>query len=255
YSNPAATGAEQAYGLKFLANGDLVVGASTENGATDVDAMALRYDASGNRLWATINAYPNDEYILGFAADDSGNVYLAGTEYQNGTINRINHDGTPGWRKKWIGPLSNGSDVFHDVAVDANGNVYATGRGVYPGQDYYGNGGMANQIIAKYSPAGDSLWTYRSADTQNPSMGFAVYTSGDKVYAGGFVTDTAFYNENLYTMRIDTSGSPLFERKYQRHPHPHGDRSERQCSDVHLYRLRPYEKQLPLVAGHCRSQW
>ncbi|MFM9008054.1 MAG: SBBP repeat-containing protein [Bacteroidota bacterium] len=214
YSNPAATGAEQAYGLKFLANGDLVVGASTENGTTDVDAMALRYDASGNRQWATINAYPNDEYILGFAADDSGNVYLAGTEYQNGTINRINNDGTPGWRKKWIGPLNNGSDVFHDVAVDGNGNVYAIGRGVYPGQDYYLNGGMGNQIIAKYSPAGDSLWTYRSADTQNPSMGFAVYASGGKVYAGGFVTDTAFYNENFYTMRIDTSGSPLFERKY-----------------------------------------
>ena len=214
YSNPTAVGAEFASGLKFLPNGDLVVGGSTENGATDVDAMALRYDASGTRLWATINAYTNDEYILGFAADDSGNVYLAGTEYQNGTINRINNDGTPGWRKKWIGPRSNGYDVFHDVAVDVQGNVYATGRGVYDGQDYYLNGGMANQIIAKYSPAGDSLWSYRSADTLNPSMGFAVYSIGDRVYAGGFVTDTAYYNENLYTMRIDTSGAPISERKY-----------------------------------------
>jgi len=214
YSNPAATGAELASGLKFLANGHLVVGGSTENGATDVDAMALRYDATGNRIWSAINVYPNDEYILGFAADDSGNVYLAGTEYLNGVVNRINNDGTPGWRKKWIGPLNNGGDVFHDVAVDANGNVYATGRGVYPGQDYYLNGGMSNQIIAKYSPAGDSLWTYRSADTLNPSMGFAVYTVGNRVYAGGFVTDTASYNENLYTMRIDTAGVPVNERKY-----------------------------------------
>ena len=214
YSNPAATGAEFASGLKFLTNGDLVVGGSTENGPTDVDAMALRYDASGARLWATINAYANDEYILGFAADDSGNVYLAGTEYLNGVVNRINNDGTPGWRSKWIGPLGNGYDVFHDVAVDANGNVYATGRGVYPGQDYYLNGGMANQIIAKYSPAGDSLWTYRSADTLNPSMGFAVYSVGNRVYAGGFVTDTAFYNENHYTMRVDTAGVPVQERKY-----------------------------------------
>lgn len=214
YSNPAATGAELAAGLKFLSNGDLVVGGSTENGATDVDAVALRYDATGNRLWSAINIHPDDDYILGFAADDSGNVYLSGTDYLNGVLNRINADGTPGWRREWIGPLSNGYDVFHDVTTDAQGKIYATGRGVFPGQDYYLNGGMANQIIAAYSPAGDSLWTYRSADTLNPSMGFAIYSNGDRVYSGGFVTDTAFYNENFYTQLVDTAGGVVSEMKY-----------------------------------------
>ncbi len=214
YSNPAALGAEQATGLRFLPNGDLVVGGSTDNGATNVDALALRYDATGNRLWAVINAYPNDEYINGFAADDSGNVYLTGTEYQNGVLNRINGDGTPGWRKKWIGPVSNGYDVFHDVCTGPDGSIYVTGRGVYPGNDFYGNNGMANQIIVKYNSAGDSLWTYRSADTINPSMGFAIHCLNGIVTAGGFVTDTAYINENFYTQIVDTTGNEISEWKY-----------------------------------------
>jgi hypothetical protein len=77
----------------------------------------LKYNAAGVRQWATIYSdatTTGDEYVLGVAVDDSGNTYLTGTDYQNGFVTRINFDGTQGWRKKWIGPLSNGYDVFHD---------------------------------------------------------------------------------------------------------------------------------------------
>ncbi|MBL7924084.1 MAG: hypothetical protein JNL88_07790 [Bacteroidia bacterium] len=218
WTNPAFTGNDEARGLGFSASGDLFVGGDSRNAVSfDRDAVALSYNSAGVRQWATLYAGAvdgGDEYVLDVAVDDSGHTYLAGTNYANGFVTRINANGTMGWRKNWIGPMSNGYDIFHSIAVDNNGGVYATGRGVYPGVDYYGNGGLTSQIIAKYSTGGDSLWTCRSADTLNPSMGFAVTARDGKVYAGGFVTDTAYVDENLLTMLADTAGNSITEWEY-----------------------------------------
>lgn len=218
YTNPTFLGNDEAKGLGFSTSGDLYVGGETRNAASfNRDGIALKYNAAGVRQWATIYSdatTTGDEYVLGVAVDDSGNTYLTGTDYQNGFITRINFDGTQGWRKKWIGPQPNGFDVFHDIAVDNNGGVYATGRGVYAGPDYYANGGIGNQIVVKYSSGGDSLWTYRSQDTLDPSMGFAVTARNGKIYAGGFKTDTAYVDENLYTQIIATNGSAVNEWSY-----------------------------------------
>ncbi|MBK9399688.1 MAG: SBBP repeat-containing protein [Bacteroidetes bacterium] len=218
YNNPNFTGNDEAKGLGFSASGDLFVGGETRNAVGfNRDGIALKYNAAGVRQWATIYSdatTTGDEYVFDVAVDDSGNTYLTGTDYQNGFVTRINFDGTQGWRKKWIGPLSNGYDVFHAITVDNNGGVYVTGRGVYAGPDYYGNGGTANQIVVKYSSGGDSLWTYRSQDTLNPSMGLAVTARNGKIFAGGFKTDTAYVDENLYTQIIATNGSTVNEWSY-----------------------------------------
>ncbi len=218
WSNPSFTGLDKAYGLGFIASGDLLVGGETTNSSSNNrDAFAMRYDPAGNRQWATIYAdsITNvDEYLRQVIVDDFGNVYFTGTDYQDADVTRINSNGTPGWRKEWKGNVSNGTDVFHGVTVDNSGNVYATGRGVYPGEDYYGNGGMTNMIIAKYNSSGDSVWTYRSKDSLTCSMGFAITALDGKVYAGGYITDTAYINENLYTIILDTAGNSINEWIY-----------------------------------------
>jgi hypothetical protein len=66
----------------------------------------------------------------------------------------------------------------------------------------------------KYSSGGDSLWTYRSQDTLDPSMGFAVTARNGKIFAGGYKTDTAYVDENLYTQIIATNGSTVNEWSY-----------------------------------------
>lgn len=222
YTNPAnANGMDELYGLRFISGGDLLVGGSTANpaGSSSRDMFALRYNAAGVRQWVSIYTDANtpnaDEYIRAVAVDDSGNVYIAGTDYQNGVITRINATGTGGWRRLFRGTLSNGSEVFHGVAVDNNGGVYATGRNIYAGENIYGNGGMTNQVIVKYNAAtGDSLWMYRAQDSSTASMGFAITAKGNKVYAGGFSNDTSYVNENFYTQVVDTSGNPVTEMEY-----------------------------------------
>jgi len=215
WSNPSITGADKAYGLAYSSSGDLFVGGESTNiNASNRDAFAMRFDSAGNRLWASIfpdSAGTMDEYLTQIVIDNIGNSYFTGSNYLDGYVTRINSDGSPGWRKLWRGSLSNGYDVFHSIGIDDSGNVYATGRGVYPGEDYYGNGGKPNMIIAKYSSNGDSMWTYRCQDTLNCSMGFSLTYHNGKIYAGGFTTDTAFVNENLYTLIVDTLGNVVNE--------------------------------------------
>ncbi len=218
WNNTSVTGADRAFGLAYNSTGDLFVGGETDNISTsNREAFAIRYDANGARQWVTVYTDSTsvvDEYLRNVSFDDSGNIYFTGTDYQDGYVTCIHSDGTPGWRREWRGPLNNGSEVFHGIAVDNSGGIYVTGRGVYPGEDYYANGGLPNMIIAKYNTNGDSLWTYRCIDSLNSSMGFAITSANGKVYAGGFVTDTAYVDENLYTLILDTAGNSINEWIY-----------------------------------------
>ena len=215
YSNPAYILPDRLRGLAYNNTGNLFVAGETGNSANNkLDVLVMSYNATGIRQWETIyqdSTSGNDEYLLGNTFDDLGNAYVVGTDYANGFITRVNFDGSQGWRRRWTGPLQFGSEVFNSVAIDNNGGVYTSGRAIYPGPDYYGNGGLTNMIIAKYSDAGDSLWTYRVADSSDASMGFAIATRNGKVVAGGFKTDTAFVDENLYMMVVDTAGNGLYE--------------------------------------------
>jgi hypothetical protein len=211
WTNPLFIGADKLYGIGFVSGGDLLVGGETKNSTgSNMDSFAMRYDQNGSRTWVTIYedvTTTQDEYLRKVTLDLSGNVFFTGTDFQDGYVTCIHHDGAMGWRKKWKGPITGGSDVFHSITTDVAGNVYVTGRGVYQGPDYYGNGGLTNMIIAKYSPSGDSLWTYRSQQMTNASMGFDITYRNGNIYAGGFVTDTAYINENLYTIILDTAGT------------------------------------------------
>jgi len=218
WTNAAFTGADKAFEVGYSTAGDIFIGGETINSSgSNRDAFAMRYDQAGNQQWVHIYTDINttsDEHLTRVAVDDSGNVYFTGTDFQDGYVTRINSNGTNGFRKEWRGPLSNGFEVFHGVTPDNLGNVYVTGRGVYPGEDYYGNGGLPNMIIAKYNAAGDSLWTYRCIDSLNSSMGFAIDYRDGKLYAGGFVTDTAYVDENLYILIVDTAGNAVTEWSY-----------------------------------------
>lgn len=218
WTNPNFTGTDKAYGLGFLSNGDLMVGGETRNStSSNQDAVAIRYDTAGNRQWVSIYADATtamDEYLRQVIVSPLGDVLFTGTDYQDGYVTCIRNNGTMGWRRKWKGTVPNGYDVFLGITADDNGHVYTTGRGVYPGPDYYGNNGLPNMVITKYSMNGDSLWTYRCHDSLSSSMGFAITYRNGKIYAGGFVTDTAYVDEDLYTLIVDTSGAAIDEWTY-----------------------------------------
>jgi len=218
YTNPGNTGIDEAVALAFTSGGELRVGGNSYSGSVeDANIIALSYSAAGVRQWATIYTdatTPNDELATDMTLDTAGNVFLTALNFQNQAIYRINANGSQGWKRIWSGPVANGSDVAFGIAADAAGDVYVTGKGIYPGPNYFGNNGLDEMTVAKYSAAGDSLWTYKQSSTTDISIGFAIHVKGNKVYAAGFKADTAYVDENFYTAILDTSGGVLHEWTY-----------------------------------------
>jgi hypothetical protein len=216
-NNSLTNGTEQAYRIKVLGANTLIVAGETNvfNGSSR-DPFVVSYNLSGTRNWYTVYTDAGsaiDEWVYDMCVDDSGNVYTVGTTFLNGRITRFNSNGTTGWKRNWVSPV-NGYNVLWGVRNDDNGNVYVTGRCVYAGPDYYGNNGLGNAVISKYSALGDSLWSVRIADSSDVSMPFSLDYRDGKLFAGGFKTDTAYVDENLMTLIVDTSGNRIGEWIY-----------------------------------------
>jgi Beta-propeller repeat len=141
-------------------------------------AYATKFSTTGTLLWNTsalVNGGNDD-----VAVDAAGNFYLGG-HFKNtvtigttslpslgrtdGFIAKLSAAGQWQWAQR-IGSI--GEDALTDVAVDATGNVYATaslnGRATI-GTTVFEATTNAYGIVAKYTPAGQSLWAVRPAPT------------------------------------------------------------------------------------------
>jgi hypothetical protein len=140
--------------------------------------MALMYDANGNRLWANTNS---NVYAAGDLAFGPGNIsyFATGTYFPQDpnpyqmAIVKFDAAGN----QSWIQSYSVGDRTFR-VAVDAEGNILATGMDAV---------GYMDWITIKTDAAGNLLWSQRYDGGRNndetPNM-LAVDASG-AVYVTG----------------------------------------------------------------------
>ncbi|TAL61911.1 MAG: hypothetical protein EPN85_03715, partial [Bacteroidetes bacterium] len=173
-------------------NQPITFGSTTLPYAGNSDLFLVKYDVSGNVLWARGAGGTGGDVAYCAVADVSGNIYLAGlstspsiTFGNNITLTttgsgyflaKYDASGNVLWAK-------NTSVYPFDMAADASGNVYIAGRGVAvsPGASFDG-------WLVKYDASGNLLWTSTSA--QNWKAGFAsvvVDPSGSAVYVTGTV--------------------------------------------------------------------
>ncbi len=120
-----------------------VIGSSWGLG-TDYDYVTIKYDTSGNQLWARRYNGPGNGRDIPFALaiDVAGNAYMTGeswglgTNYDYATI-KYDPDGNEMWVVRYNGP-ANGPDGANAIALDQASNVYVTGNseGIGTGYDY-----------------------------------------------------------------------------------------------------------------------
>ena len=152
------------------------------------DIYLVKFDATGNVIWAKSGT--GDEWSIpwSIAADNSGNVYMTGGFWSTSMnfsglvldnanpynfvdmfLVKYNSAGYVVWAKR--GESYNFGTEANGIAVDNTGNIYVTGyfKGDY---HYYGDslkfgnftlynnsGGEApNYFIVKYDPSGNVLW-------------------------------------------------------------------------------------------------
>jgi len=142
--NGSGSGEDQAYTV-FVDDFGYVysTGWSLESG-TSWDCILIKYSTSGVQQWIrTYNGpgnYKDNGYAI--AADDSGNVFVVGDSYGNGTERdyvtiKYNSAGVQQWVQRYNGP-GNSYDIARSIVADGFGNVYVTGYscGIGTSTDY-----------------------------------------------------------------------------------------------------------------------
>ncbi len=239
----------------FLGSGDFDPGPGvftlTSNG--DSDIFILKLDANGDFLWAKSIGGTSEESCRNHAFDNAGNIYLLGgysgsVDFDPGPgvynltasssvdayVLKLDANGDFVWAKSTGGNAS--SSVFdRDIAVDGQGNVYATG-------DFYGtadfdpgvgvlnltsNGG-SEIFILKLNANGDLVWVKAIGGSGGDrSTNIALDASNNVIISGGFsgqidfdpgpndfMLNSAPNNYGGYILKLDNAGDFIWVKGF-----------------------------------------
>jgi len=185
--------------------------------------VLVKYNSSGIAQWARTvqTAHGAGSVFYGVAIDNSGNVYAAGQQNGTSPLTYTYGDGVtvtgtstaenvvlvkynPEGVAQWARSVQAGTTIrslFHSVAVDSTGNVYAAGYQVGTGTYTYGDGVTAqgtssngNAVLVKYNYGGVAQWVQSvlSASANSEFSTVAVDSVGN-VYAAGCQVGTGTY--------------------------------------------------------------
>ncbi|UCE35942.1 MAG: SBBP repeat-containing protein [Thermoplasmata archaeon] len=214
YNGPIDDGWDEATAIAVDdLSGDIYVTGQSEGNGTKYDYATIKYDASGNELWAARYNGPGNYVDLAksLIIDASGNVFVTGrsdggsTNYDYATI-KYDPLGNEMWVQRYNGP-GDGSDRAYSIALDSLGNIFVTG-----GSD----GGVTNQDFAtlKYDSDGNELWVARYEGPGNSSewtQDIAI-DSLNNIYVTGYSGINPNYD--ITTLKYDSSGNQLWIATY-----------------------------------------
>lgn len=168
------------------------------------DAFLVKFDAAGNRLWATYYGGSAIENGLGVSTDISGNVYLTGLSYSTSNIAsggfqnsmagifdaflvKFDSSGNRIWAT-YYGGID--QEVGQSVVTDISGNVFISGwtksaSGIASGGFQNTFGGLLDAFLVKFDSTGNHLWsTYYGGTGQDFGWSISADLSGNICLAG-----------------------------------------------------------------------
>ncbi len=213
----------------FFYSSTIIFSTDTLTNTGERDIFLVKYDASGNVLWAKNEGGTGEDGGFSVAVDTSGNPFVAGWfvspsitfgEYVlwnagSGDLFLTKYDtsGNVLWATSAGGT---GGETAHSVVVDDSGNPYLTGRFTSPtlkfGSDTLTNAGSADLFLAKYDANGNVLWATSAGGIDSDyALSIAVDGSGNSYLAGCFYSYTITFGTNTLT---NTGKTDLFLAKY-----------------------------------------
>jgi len=211
------------------------------------DVFIVKYDTSGNVIWAKSSGSSNSsspsDRGQSVATDTSGNVFMTGyfegatitfgsntltnTSADFGDVFIVKYDanGNVLWSKS-VGSISD--DLGYSVATDTSGNVFISGY--FKGFSItFGTITLANvnqsfiftkeNFIAKYNAAGNFLWARSASGTSDDySRGITTDTAGNAYMIGNFFSPTITFesttltkagplSQDIFMVKYDPSGN------------------------------------------------
>jgi len=180
-----------------------------------LDYATIKYNQSGSELWVSRYHGPTfngHDYSYDIALDGSGNIYVCGASYGNGTeadyaTVKYNPSGSELWVSRYNGS-GNGYDCAYAVGLDGSGNVYVSGYsvGIGTGQDY---------ATVKYDSSGNEVWVRRyDGPGYSDDMASAMIVDGS---GNTYVTGRSYGaegHEDYATIKYDSSGNEVWVQRY-----------------------------------------
>lgn len=215
-------------------------------GGGNSDAFLVKFDAIGNRLWATYYGGESNDFGQCVATDTLGNVFLGGITQSNSGIaskgfQNANGGGTTDmdaflvkfdasgnrlWGTYYGG---SGDDQGYSVSTDHAGNVYLAGTtqsfpGIASGGFLNTYSGPSNGFLVKFNANGTRLWaTYYgglSGDGVATDVSGNVYLTGTTTgYAVMDIASGGFQNTNggaadVFLVKFNPAGNRLWATYY-----------------------------------------
>jgi hypothetical protein len=209
------------------------------------DAYIVKFDATGQRQWATYYGGSSGEIGEGCTIDANGNVYLTGITSstngiafngfqnslagsQNAFLVKFNSAGQQQWGTYYGGM---GNTIAVGCSHDALGNVYFTGEtnsttGIASNgfQNTYG-GGSNDAYVVKFNPNGNRIWGsyyggaggetgYGCRASADGRFYLAGYTSSSSGIAQGGHQNSLGGSSDAFLARFDSSCNRLWATYY-----------------------------------------
>jgi hypothetical protein len=198
---------DRAFAIAVDDNGNVYVTGESKGSGSGYDYATIKYNSAGVQQWvARYNGPKNsDDRAHAIGVDGSGNVYVTGESYGNGTYLdyatiKYNASGNQVWVKRYNGPV-NYHDAAYAIALDINGNVYVTGESK-------GNGTCLDYATIKYDINGNQIWVKRynnTANSDDSAYSIALDGSGNVFVTGKSMTNAGYYD--YATLKYDNNGN------------------------------------------------
>jgi len=203
----------------------------TQSGSSDL--FLVKYDASGNLIWATSAGGSNNDDASSVAVDPSGNVYIAGwfespiitfgsftltlTGSSDVFLVKCDANGNVIWAKS-SSQNAPGSRWGLSVAADVSGNAYVTGlfssSTITFGSTTLTNTGDDDIFIVKYNSAGTVAWA-KSASGMSEDMGRSITTDiSGNIYLTGFSGSSTLSFDTSVLTNLNPGADFVFLVKY-----------------------------------------
>ena len=201
----------------------------TNNNANCSSVFLVKYDPSGNVIWARSPGGPGCLLTTKLITDATGNVYLSGyfwnasitfgatTLPNSGTYDLFLVKYNPAGIVVWAtGATCAGIDQGEGIAIDPSGNIYLSGSfsdTITFGTTTLISRGLTDAFLTKYTSQGNVIWA-RSAGGTFIDRGNQITTdaSGSVYYTGSFNSDTMY--AGAFNLLNSGLSSDMFICKY-----------------------------------------
>jgi hypothetical protein len=209
--------------------------------AGNVDFVLVKYDSTGNTLWAKRGGSTLTDRAYGVCVDSDGNVYLGGEYYGtvvfgNDTLTSAgNLDGfllkfNSGGEIQWVRDIKSVSQTANrGLYVDGNNNIFYS--------SYFGSStagtvildtitlttyGQRDIMIAKYNSSGEIQWAKNFGGVNSSEEGRAVCAdAAGNIYFTGIISGTAHFDDitlnggtgtDVFITKLSPSGTVLWAK-------------------------------------------